>query len=92
MILFPAIAPKGLDWICRSREPGAQPPKNEGEFRAIVIPPTDILVNTVVLVNIAPTVKLVKSKTFVMHLSIGELEGIVEGESDCTGFVAGEVV
>jgi len=32
---------------------------------------------------------LVKSKTY---LSIGELEGIVEGESDCTGFVAGEVV
>jgi len=57
-----------------------------------VIPSDDILVNIVVLVNIAPTAKLVKSITFKMHLSIGELEGIVEGESDCTGFVAGEVV
>ena len=92
MILFSAIAPKGLDWICRSRGPRALPPKNEGELRAIVIPPTDILVNTVELVNIAPTAKLFKSMTFVMHLSIGELEGNNEGESDSTGFVAGEVV
>ena len=32
---------------------------------------------------------MVKSKTY---LSIVELEGIVEGESDCSGFVDGEVV
>ena len=44
-----------------------------------MIPSDDILVNIVVLVNIAPTAKLVKSMTFKMHLSIGELEGIVEG-------------
>ena len=57
-----------------------------------MIPSDDILVNIVVLVNIAPTAKLVKSITFKMHLSMGGLEGIVEGESDCTGFVDGEVV
>ena len=44
-----------------------------------MIPSDDILVNIVVLVNIAPAVKLVKFMTFKMHLSIGELEGIVEG-------------
>jgi hypothetical protein len=91
MILFSAIAPKGLDWICRSRGPRALPPKNEGELRAIVIPPTDILVNTVELVNIAPTAKLFKSMTFVMHLSIGELEGNNEGESDGSGLFVGVV-
>ena len=91
MILFPIIAPKGLDWICRSRGPRALPPKNEGELRAIVIPPTDILVNTVELVNIAPTAKLFKSMTFVMHLSIGELEGNNEGESDGSGLFVGVV-
>ena len=91
-MLFSAIAPKGLDWICPLREPGSLPPKNEGEFSNIVIPSADILVNIVVLVNVTPTSKLLKSMTFKMHLSIGELEGINEGESDSTGFVAGEVV
>ena len=91
-MLLPAVPPEGLDWIFRSREPRSLSPKNEGELRAIVIPPTGKLVKTVALVNIAPTAKLFKSMTFVMHLSIGELEGINEGESDSTGFVAGEVV
>jgi len=85
-MLLPTIPPDGPKETLPLREDGLLPPYDVGEFRDIVIPPTEALV------NIAPTAKLVKSMTFMMHLSIGGVEVITEGTSDCTGSVAGDVV